>query len=129
MLPDAGYEGTANLDASRGGTEWLVDATGCDASRLADRAAIEGLFEALIDAMQLHPVQPAAWHQFPGHGGITGVCLLAESHLTCHTFPEHGSICLDLFCCKPREETSWESLLRAHLGADTVRVTRIDRSY
>ncbi len=129
MQPDAGYEETTDLNARSAGTEWLIDATGCDQRRLGDRAAIERLFLALIETMRLHPVQPAAWHQFPGHGGITGVCLLAESHLTCHTFPEHGSLCLDLFCCKPRAEASWEALFRAHVGARMVRVTRVDRTY
>jgi S-adenosylmethionine decarboxylase len=129
MLPDSGLDLKTDLDRHAGGTEWLIDATGCDAARLSDLAVIRGLFDALIAGMRLHPVQPAAWHQFPGHGGITGVCLLAESHLTCHTFPEHGSACLNLFCCKPREEPGWESLLRGHLRARAVVVTRVERRY
>lgn len=124
----SGEESDSQACASEG-VEWLVDAVGCDPVRLADRRAIEDVFAELIDALQLHPVQPAAWHQFPGHGGITGVCLLAESHLCCHTFPERGSICLNLFCCKPRPEASWELLLRRHLGADTVQVVRAGRRY
>jgi S-adenosylmethionine decarboxylase len=38
-------------------------------------------------------------HTFQGHGGITGVFLLAESHASFHTWPEHGLICCDFFAC------------------------------
>ncbi|MCX6623805.1 MAG: S-adenosylmethionine decarboxylase [Acidobacteria bacterium] len=129
MLPDTDLETKADLDRRSGGTEWLIDATGCDAARLSELTVIQGLFDALIAGMRLNPVEPAAWHQFPGHGGITGVCLLAESHLACHTFPEHESACLNVFCCKPREEPGWESLLRVHLRAGAVGVTRVTRNY
>ena len=37
--------------------------------------------------MDLHPLGKTSWHQFPNTGGITGVSLLTESHLACHTFP------------------------------------------
>ena len=53
-------------------------------------------------AMDLHPLGKTSWHQFPNTGGITGVSLLTESHLACHTFPEYGSLCLNVFCCRPR---------------------------
>jgi S-adenosylmethionine decarboxylase len=38
------------------------------------------------------------FHPFEG-GGVTGVLLLAESHITVHTWPEHGYAALDLFLC------------------------------
>ena len=39
-----------------------------------------------------------SYHTFP-NGAITFVILLAESHCSVHTFPEHNSLFLDLFTC------------------------------
>ncbi|WP_413992172.1 adenosylmethionine decarboxylase [Labrys okinawensis] len=38
-------------------------------------------------------------HHFGESGGITGVALLAESHISIHTWPETGYIALDIFMC------------------------------
>ena len=111
------------------GCEWIIEAHGCDASKLADRAALSLLFERIVEGMQLHPVAPASWHQFPNTGGITGLSLLAESHIACHTFPEYQSLCLNVFCCRPRPEWDFEAQLRAVLGATVVHVRRVERSY
>lgn len=111
------------------GREWLVEAHGCNPAALADVATLRGLFERMIDDLRLHPVAPAQWHVFPGPGGVTGLCMLAESHLACHTFPEHGSVCLNLFCCRPRPEWDWDANLRDLLGADEVVVRSVERAY
>src|SRR5436309_1119206 len=74
------------------GCEWVVDARGCDPTRVADRATLERLFARIIDELRLTPVADAVWHVFPPPGGVTGLVPLAESHLTIHTFPEHGSL-------------------------------------
>src|SRR6266567_835313 len=83
----------------------------------------------IIREMKLRPVGKTQWHQFPGTGGITGLCPLAESHLACHTFPEHGSLCLNLFCCVPRAEWDFESLLKQLFEARSVVVRRLQRPY
>src|ERR1700739_2596538 len=111
------------------GIEWVVEAFGCSSQALRAPAALENLFRRMIAEMNLRPVKSAQWHQFPGTGGITGLCLLAESHLACHTFPEHGSLCLNLFCCVPRAEWDFEAVLRQFFDADSVSVRRFQRPY
>lgn len=111
------------------GIEWIVEAHGCAPDRLRDLPGLKRLFERIIRDLQLRPVGEACWHRFPETGGITGLCLLAESHLTCHTFPEFGSLCLNLFCCVPRAEWDFEATLRLSMAATAVTVRRIVRPY
>jgi S-adenosylmethionine decarboxylase len=110
------------------GCEWIVEAHVCDPAELSNTAALRLLFDHLIGEMSLHPVGDAQWHQFPG-GGITGLALLEESHIACHTFPEHGSLCLNVFCCRPRPDWDFEQYLRQAFGAHSVEVRKLDRHY
>src|SRR5436190_21947885 len=111
------------------GIEWVVEAFGCSSQPLRDVAVLQNLFSGIIREMKLRPVGQTHWHQFPGSGGITGLCLLSESHLACHTFPEHGTVCLNLFCCRPRDEWNFRDNLRRLLDAQSVAVQSIARQY
>lgn len=111
------------------GIEWIVEAHGCAPERLRDLPRLKRLFERIIADLQLRPVGGAYWHRFPETGGISGLCLLAESHLACHTFPEFGSLCLNLFCCVPRGDWDFEAGLRFSMAATAVTVRRIVRPY
>ncbi len=49
-------------------------------------------------------------HPFPDSDGITGVAILAESHISIHTWPEHDYIALDIFMCgnsDPQKALQW----------------------
>lgn len=112
------------------GLEWMVEAYDCDSAALADATKLRGLLDTLIHELGLHPVGEPLWHRFTsGGGGITGLCLLAESHFACHTFPEHRSLTLNLFCCRPRPEWDFRAFLAREFGAGHVCVRRFDRSY
>ncbi len=111
---------------SGAGLEWVVDAWGCDPRALARREALERLFHKFVQGMNLHPAAEAQWRQFPVTQGITGMLLLEESHLTVHTFPEHGTLCLNLFCCGPRAAGDFEAWLSEFQPAQ-VDVRRLER--
>jgi S-adenosylmethionine decarboxylase len=108
------------------GTEWLIEATGCDAARLRDEQALRTIFDSIIADLGLKAID-SIWHKFPGEGGVTGLVALTESHLACHTYPEHGTATFNLYCCRTRPEWDWEGELTAALSAAEVRVTKIER--
>lgn len=119
---------TAIADVARG-DEWVVEAFGCDAERLADRSVLAALLDRMVNELGLRPIGAGQWHVFPPPGGITGMLLLAESHLTVHTFPEHRSLCLNLFCCTPRSAWPFSQRLVELVGAERVTVRHLERAY
>jgi S-adenosylmethionine decarboxylase len=104
------------------GCEWLVDAYGCSPAPLRSREALQQVFDGIVRDLGLHPVAETLWHVFPEPGGVTGLLLLSESHLTCHTFPERGFAAFNLYCCRPRPEWPWGERLRQVIGATRVEV-------
>lgn len=109
------------------GTEWLVDAEGCSAESLADLERLQSICAQIVADLDLHVVGEPQWHQFPFPGGITGIFLLSESHLTCHTFPEAGTATFNLYCCRPRPDWAWSAVLTGELAAARVNVRRVAR--
>jgi S-adenosylmethionine decarboxylase len=111
------------------GTEWIVEAYECAPDRLRSLETLQSIFARMVEDLDLHPCADAAWRQFPGTGGITGLWMLSESHLACHTFPEHATLCLNLFCCRPRPAWNFAAHLADLLDAATVTVREIERPY
>lgn len=70
-----------------------------DAQLLDDAAAGQDALEATVRATGATLLDTRIV-PFP-NGGYSGVCILAESHLTIHTWPEHGYAAIDMFTCGP----------------------------
>ena len=108
------------------GTEWLVEASGCSEEYLRDESLLRDLFERIVADLGLKAID-AVWHKFPGEGGVTGLVALTESHLACHTYPEHRTATFNLYCCRTRPAWDWEKNLKEALRADAVSVTKVER--
>ena len=109
------------------GCEWLVEAAGCDPEALKSVDTLDALFARVIGELGLNALHAPSWHVFPGPGGVTGFVMLTESHLSCHTYPEHGVAAINLYCCRPRPDWPWQERLAEILGASEVRVRMLDR--
>jgi S-adenosylmethionine decarboxylase proenzyme len=75
---------------------------------LTECASLSGLSSAAISAAFIGALARAGAtvvgtlsHTFPG-AGLTCTLILAESHATLHTWPETGTVNLDIFSCSPR---------------------------
>jgi S-adenosylmethionine decarboxylase len=92
--------GTSNeLEVSRGrgvGCHCIADLWG--ASHLTDAKVLTAVLETASSAAGATLLK-IFLHEFPSSGGITGVALLAESHMSIHTWPETGYAAIDIFMC------------------------------
>jgi S-adenosylmethionine decarboxylase len=109
------------------GTEWLIDASGCDPAALADVNRLQTIFDRIVSDLDLHVLGEIVWHKFDSPGGITGLALLSESHLACHTYPEFRAATFNLYCCRDRANWPWEQILKEMLGAVEVNVRTFER--
>lgn len=73
---------------------------------LADPAALRRLCLRGVADAGLTPVGELFHHFAAGGGGITGVVLLAESHLAVHTWPELNAATLDIYVCNLHADNS-----------------------
>lgn len=91
------------------GTHLILDMW--EASGLTDQALIEQAFRDAVDAagatlLHIHT------HVFEPGGGISGVAVLAESHISIHTWPEIGYAALDIFMCGDAEPMKAVAVLK-----------------
>ncbi len=108
------------------GRHVLIECSGISAEQISFQAPMEKLVIKLAQALNLSVISLSA-HQFEPVG-VTALLLLAESHLSLHTWPEHGAITLDLFSCNPATDfTKIIPLLREHLSAEFYNLTEINR--
>ncbi len=99
------------------GTHLLLDMWG--AEHLDDPDRLRHAMEAAIkaaDATLLH----IHLHHFSPYGGVSGVAVLAESHISVHTWPEHGFAAFDIFMCGDAEPERAATALREALRPSRI---------
>ncbi|MEN9657546.1 MAG: adenosylmethionine decarboxylase [Pseudomonadota bacterium] len=84
------------------GRHILADLSGIAPALLADPVKIEQILKIGAEAGNA-TVLAGHFHHFGLELGVTGVLLLMESHLSIHTWPEHGYAAVDIFMCGEAE--------------------------
>lgn len=99
------------------GAHLLIDLI--QAERLDDLPYIEQTLRACVavsGATLLH----VHLHHFTPDGGVSGVAVLAESHISIHTWPEHDYAAVDVFMCGATEPHKAIDVLRARFAPERV---------
>jgi S-adenosylmethionine decarboxylase len=100
--------------------------SGIEPLLLSDCAKIEQLLReaaAAAGAQVLH----SHFHSFGPALGVTGVVLLAESHISIHTWPEHGFAAADVFMCGAAQPQLALEVIEEALQPECSEVRTVDR--
>ena len=105
---------------------YAMDAWVRDALVLTDAAALSDVLHAAADAGGA-TVVGEEFYAFP-NGAVTGVLLLAQSHLSVHTWPELGLANVDLLSCGDIDGNVVLATIRMRLDVERASVRCIHRS-
>ena len=94
------------------GKHLLIEVITKNPKELTNKKLIKMVFEEISQAINVIAVLPPVIYQFPKKsglpknisGGLTAFCIIAESHLAIHTWPESNYFAFDLFSCKNFDE-------------------------
>ncbi len=107
------------------GQHLIADLWGCHG--LADPAHVEAALKAAVASAGV-TLLALKLHHFGPQQGVTGVALLAESHISIHTWPEHGLAAVDIFLCGDTAAVDAAlACLVSTLGAARSEITRLPR--
>jgi len=108
------------------GKHLLLELKDCDREVLNDLSFLKGLLLAAADEAGAE-VLGESFHQFKPHG-VSGVVIIAESHLFIHTWPECGYAAVDIFTCGDSVQPGKAAqMLISKLGAKNHSILEIQR--
>nr|WP_069095891.1 adenosylmethionine decarboxylase [Methyloligella halotolerans] len=106
------------------GTHLIVDLIG--AERIDDLQHVEDTLRHCVEAARATLLH-IHLHHFTPNGGISGVAVLAESHISIHSWPEYGYAALDVFMCGATDPHRAVDVLRFAFSPEQVIVNEILR--
>ena len=104
----------------------LLELRGCTVALLNDPPALKSL---LLEAVRLAhgTIVTEVFHTYSPHG-VSGVVVIAESHVAIHTWPEHAYAAVDIFSCGTKlDHTIIRDHLRSGLAATNIEARELTR--
>lgn len=87
------------------GPHLIMEANGCSYNKLTDEKLLTDLLDQLPEKMNMTKIMAPYVFAYkggvePDDWGLSGIVIIAESHLAFHTFPDKGFVTVDIFSCK-----------------------------
>lgn len=100
-----------NIKTTQFGVHYMLDGYGAKAAVLSNKELLTNLLSEVPAQMGMHTIcEPVVVEVGPMNqkdpGGVSGFVMIAESHLSFHTFPNRGFITIDVYTCQNDLDTS-----------------------
>lgn len=87
------------------GPHLIMEAVGCNYDKLSNKSLLTNLLNKLPEKMDMTKITEPYLLEYkdasiPEDWGLSGIVIIAESHLAIHTFPQKGFLTVDIFSCK-----------------------------
>lgn len=109
------------------GPHLMIDGYHADAAKLADVSLVRSVLNQLpLDMEMTKILEPSVFEYTSAteETGITGVVIIAESHVAIHTFPGQGFVAVDVFSCK-----DFDSAQALHTLVEAFEIGRYDTHF
>lgn len=109
------------------GKHVILELMDCERARLCDRDFLRTTLLAACRAAGA-TIMGDSFHTFTPYDGVSGVIIIAESHLSIHTWPEYNYAAVDIFACgnslRPHKAVE---LMVSELRASEHSILELDR--
>jgi len=88
------------------GEHLIIDGYGCNPEKLSDKNKVGQVIQEIILETKMNKLSEIQCYEVEGtigtkdSGGITGMCIVKESHISIHTFTNRQYVSIDIFTCK-----------------------------
>jgi len=113
------------------GPHLMMDCSSCDQDKLASVDLISKVLDEFPDAVGMTKIMPPyvfRYHgEVPEDWGVSGVVLIAESHISIHTWPYSGYAAVDVFMCGDADPDKCVPVLQEAFAAKRIEVSEVRR--
>ena len=109
----------------------LIDGYGADPELLADQQLIAEFLDEFPSQIGMTKISSPQVHNYvgavPEDWGVSGFVIIAESHISIHTFPDRQYVNIDIFSCKEFDDQSTLDKLQTRFNLTNVRSWAVSR--
>lgn len=115
------------------GNHLIIDASGCNKSKVEDIKLLKDFLKELIKKINMKIIKGPIVLNHKSfkkqESGITGFAILAESHVSIHTYPSKGFFSLDIFSCKEFDIKKIKKYINQVFDVKKIKECLIKREY